>query len=145
MTIPGATTAILQVRIGTVFILSIGRPDLGGMSEAWSEMLFNTMTEKILAMDESIQILPGHYMDWKEAGSDLIFMASLKEIKAKNVGIYGIKEKEAFYEFVRENMRPQPEEYARIREINAGLLEVDEAQQDVMDLGKNECAASAGA
>ena len=40
-------------------------------------------------------------------------------------------------------MRQQPEEYAKIREINAGLVEIDEEQQDIMDLGKNECAASA--
>jgi hypothetical protein len=40
-------------------------------------------------------------------------------------------------------MRPQPPEYAKIREINAGLIEVDEEEQDVLDLGKNECAASA--
>ncbi len=40
-------------------------------------------------------------------------------------------------------MRTQPEEYAKIREINAGLVEVDEEEQDTMDLGKNECAASA--
>ena len=39
-------------------------------------------------------------------------------------------------------MRPQPEEYAKIREINAGLVAVDEEQQEIMDIGKNECAAS---
>ena len=42
-------------------------------------------------------------------------------------------------------MRPQPEEYAKIREINAGLVAVDEEQQEIMDIGKNECAASAHA
>ena len=31
----------------TVFIRSIGRPDLGGMAEAWSDMLFKTMTEML--------------------------------------------------------------------------------------------------
>jgi len=40
-------------------------------------------------------------------------------------------------------MRPQPEVYAEIRKVNAGLLEVDAEEQEIMDLGKNECAASA--
>jgi hypothetical protein len=40
-------------------------------------------------------------------------------------------------------MRTQPEEYAKIREINAGLRVVDAEEQDILDLGKNECAASA--
>jgi hypothetical protein len=39
-------------------------------------------------------------------------------------------------------MRPQPEVYADIRKVNAGLLDVDDEEQEVMDLGKNECAAS---
>ena len=39
-------------------------------------------------------------------------------------------------------MREQPPEYAEIRKVNAGLLEVDDEDQEIMDLGKNECAAS---
>jgi hypothetical protein len=39
-------------------------------------------------------------------------------------------------------MREQPPEYAQIRKVNAGLLDVDAEEQEIMDLGKNECAAS---
>jgi hypothetical protein len=39
-------------------------------------------------------------------------------------------------------MRKQPDEYAKIREINAGLVAVDDDNADILDLGKNECAAS---
>ena len=73
----------------------------------------------------------------------MLFAASMKEIKKINADIYGIADEARFVEFIKSNMRPQPEEYAKIREINAGLVEVDEEQQDIMDLGKNECAASA--
>ncbi len=144
---PGSTSYLIDdqylVTGDTVFILSIGRPDLGGMAEEWSRMLFKTMTEIILPMDDATMILPGHYMDWKEANQDLAFVAPLGEIKKKNADIYQIKNEVDFFDFIKRNMRPQPEEYAKIREINAGLAEVDEVQQDIMDLGKNECAASA--
>ena len=40
-------------------------------------------------------------------------------------------------------MRPQPDEYAKIREINAGLAAVDEEEQEIMDIGKNECRTRA--
>ena len=70
-------------------------------------------------------------------------MASLGKIKAINSEIYSIDNQEDFYQFIKSNMRQQPEEYAKIREINAGLIKLNEEQQDVMDLGKNECAASA--
>lgn len=126
----------------TVFIQSIGRPDLGGMVEAWSQMLFKTMTDILLKLDGSTIILPGHYMEWDEANENLIFAASIEKIKERNANIYNLDNEASFFEFIKANMRPQPEEYATIREINAGLIEVDEEQQEIMDIGKNECAAS---
>ena len=126
----------------TVFIQSIGRPDLGGMAESWSGMLFKTMTEILLKLDDDTVILPGHYMEWDEADENLIFAAPMEKIKALNADIYAIDNEKVFYAFIQANMRTQPEEYARIREINAGLVAVDEEQQEVMDIGKNECAAS---
>ena len=144
---PGSTSYLIDdkylVSGDTVFIVSIGRPDLGGMSEEWSKLLYRTMTEIIVPMDESITILPGHYMDWAEANDQLIFAQTIGKIKAGNSRIYGIREEKEFFAFINENTRPQPEEYAKIREINAGLAEVDAEQQDILDLGKNECAASA--
>jgi hypothetical protein len=64
-------------------------------------------------------------------------------IKNKNADIYSIQNEDEFIRFIMDNMRPQPEVYAEIRKANAGLLEVDARQQEIMDLGKNECAASA--
>jgi glyoxylase-like metal-dependent hydrolase (beta-lactamase superfamily II) len=144
---PGSTCYLIGDRYlvsgDTVFILSIGRPDLGGMAEAWSRLLYDTMTRKLLAMDPSIRVLPGHYMDWKEADDSLAFVDTLGNIIERNREIYGIDNPQDFFAFIEVNLRKQPEEYAKIREINAGLVEVDEEQQDIMDLGKNECAASA--
>jgi glyoxylase-like metal-dependent hydrolase (beta-lactamase superfamily II) len=143
---PGSTCFIINGKYlisgDTVFIKSIGRPDLGGMAEAWSEMLFSTMTDILLKLDGDIVVLPGHYMEWEEAGENLTFAATMEEIRKDNADIYTIADKSAFYDFIRENMRQQPEEYAKIREINAGLVEVDEEQREILDTGKNECAAS---
>ncbi|MFZ0242443.1 MAG: MBL fold metallo-hydrolase [Desulfobacterales bacterium] len=144
---PGSTSYLVDEKFlisgDTVFILSIGRPDLGGMAEEWSKMLFHTMTEKICTLDDGIIALPGHYMEWKEADKRLVFAASMGKIKTDNANIYGIDNEKDFFEFIKVNMRTQPEEYAKIREINAGLREADAEEQDTLDLGKNECAASA--
>lgn len=126
----------------TVFIQSIGRPDLGGMAEEWSYTLFKTMTETLIPLHDDTVILPGHYMEWDEANANLIFAATMGEIKKRNADIYRIDNEKAFYDFIKANMRQQPEEYAKIRDINAGLLDVDEEEQEIMDIGKNECAAS---
>lgn len=126
----------------TVFIQSIGRPDLGGMAKEWSTLLFHTMTHFFLTLDDDTVILPGHYMEWREADEKLVFAASMAQVKKNNEHIYAIDNEGDFYSFIQSNMRPQPEEYAKIREINAGLVTVDEEEQEIMDIGKNECAAS---
>nr|WP_319392294.1 MBL fold metallo-hydrolase [uncultured Desulfobacter sp.] len=144
---PGSTCYLIDGKYlitgDTVFIKSIGRPDLGGMSEAWSEMLFNTMTNILLKLDDNTVILPGHYMEWDEANENLIFAASMGDVKKRNTDIYSINNKKDFFAFIQANMRSQPDEYTKIREINAGLLAVDEEEQEIMDIGKNECAAVA--
>jgi glyoxylase-like metal-dependent hydrolase (beta-lactamase superfamily II)/rhodanese-related sulfurtransferase len=143
---PGSTSYLIDknylITGDTVFILSIGRPDLGGMVEGWSKLLFDTLKTKIADLSDDLLILPGHYIEWREANREQIFADTLGSIKNKNADIYGIKEESEFIRFIKENMRKQPDVYADIRKVNAGLLEVDEEEQEIMDLGKNECAAS---
>jgi glyoxylase-like metal-dependent hydrolase (beta-lactamase superfamily II) len=144
---PGSTSYLIDNKYlitgDTVFILSIGRPDLGGKAEDWSKLLYNTLKKKIAGLKDDLVILPGHYMDWSEANPSRVFSDTLGNIKSKNSEIYGISSETEFIEFIKNNMRPQPEVYAEIRKVNAGLLEVDAEEQEIMDLGKNECAASA--
>ena len=83
-----------------------------------------------------------HYIEWGEANPDQMFIDTLGSIKRKNADIYRIDEEAEFARFIRDNMREQPPEYAQIRKVNAGLLDVDAEEQEIMDLGKNECAAS---
>ena len=144
---PGSTAYLIDNKYlisgDTVFILSIGRPDLGGMAEEWSKLLYHTLKNKIAELEDDLVILPGHYMDWGEADPSRIFSDTLGNIKNKNSDIYGMSSETEFIGFIKDNMRPQPEVYAEIRKVNAGLMEVDAAEQEIMDLGKNECAASA--
>ena len=144
---PGSTSYLIDnkylVSGDTVFILSIGRPDLGGKAEEWSKLLYRTLKTKIAELKDDLVILPGHYMDWKESNPSQIFSDTLGNIKNANSDIYSVSTEAEFTEFIKDNMRPQPEVYAEIRKVNAGLLEVDAEKQEIMDLGKNECAASA--
>ena len=143
---PGSTAYLIDnqylVTGDTVFILSIGRPDLGGKAEEWSKLLFNTLKTKIALLDDDLIILPGHYIEWREANRQQMFIDTLGSIKQKNSAIYGIQQEAEFVKFIKDNMREQPAEYAEIRKVNAGLLDVDDEDQEIMDLGKNECAAS---
>jgi glyoxylase-like metal-dependent hydrolase (beta-lactamase superfamily II) len=143
---PGSTSYLIDNKFlvsgDTVFVLSIGRPDLGGMAEDWSRLLFKTLRTKIADMNDDLFVLPGHYLEWSEANAEKVFVDTLGSIKTKNSDIYGIAEENDFVRFIKNNMRKQPDVYGEIRKVNAGILEVDDEEQEIMDLGKNECAAS---
>jgi len=143
---PGSTCYLIDnkylVSGDTIFVLSIGRPDLGGKAEEWAKLLFKTLKNSIAGLDDGLVILPGHYIEWSEANDEQMFLDTLGSIRQKNANIYGIREEAEFVKFIQDNMRKQPDEYAQIRKVNAGLLDVDDEDQEIMDLGKNECAAS---
>lgn len=63
-------------------------------------------------------------------------------VKKINERIYSIEDEQEFIQFMVENMREQPAVYNEIRKVNAGLILPSDEEQNVMDLGKNECAAS---
>ena len=143
---PGSTSYIIDDKYfitgDTVFILSVGRPDLGGKAEEWSVMLFDTLTNKVQNLDKKLKVLPGHFMDWNEANDSLLFVENLGEVIHHNAGIFKISTPENFTQYIMDNMRKSPEIYGEIRKVNVGWLDVDMNEADIMDLGKNECAAA---
>ena len=143
---PGSTMFVIDqsyiVSGDIIFIKSIGRPDLGGKVVEWSDELYRTITQ-ISSMDDSYFVLPGHFIDWNEANADLNFAQSLGQVKERNKSIYSIDNETDFLQFIQSNMREQPPEYAKIRLVNANLEVVDDEKAEILDLGKNECAASA--
>jgi glyoxylase-like metal-dependent hydrolase (beta-lactamase superfamily II) len=143
---PGSTSYIIDDKFfisgDTIFILSVGRPDLGGKAKEWSAMLYETLTNKVQNLDKNLNVLPGHFMNWTEANDQLIFSEKLENIVGHNSSIYALDSLEKFTEFILDNMRNSPAVYDEIRKVNTGLLDVDIDEADIMDLGKNECAAA---
>ncbi len=143
---PGSTSYIVDERCilsgDMIFINSVGRPDLGGKAEEWAAMLYDSI-QMVKQLDHGLLVLPGHYIDWEEANADLLFVRTLGEVLERNKHIYALDDLAAFIVFIKENLRPQPEEYALIRLVNANLKEEEQDRQEELDLGKNECAASA--
>ena len=143
---PGSTMYLIDdkhiVTGDIIFIKSIGRPDLGGKVDEWSDHLFETI-QHVGQMDGALNVLPGHFIGWDEANDELLFVESLKKTRDINKAIYQIDNAADFLSFIKANMREQPPEYADIRLVNANLKQVEDDQAEVLDLGKNECAASA--
>ena len=144
---PGSTTYIVDEKYmlsgDTVFIVSIGRPDLGKRVVEWARTLYTTLKERITVLPDTLLVLPAHFTDWeREADEQLRIVNDFGTVKSLNEAIYGIEDEAEFVEYIKANIREQPEIYDQIRLVNAGRLTPDPKKQNVMDLGKNECAAS---
>lgn len=125
----------------TVFVRGVGRPDLGGQAEPWAKQLYHTLTVTLGDLSDETVVLPAHYSCHKEMRDDFTISGTLGEIRRENEGMQAASEEE-FIAYIKRNMRPSPETYARIRQVNLAVLSVDETELAELDLGKNECAAS---
>lgn len=124
----------------TMFVESVGRPDLGGQVVAWGRMLFRTLTERIADLPDDTVVLPAHYASPSEIGPDGIVSARLGDLR-RTVPELQIRSEEEFVESMKKAMRTPPETYEKIIRVNSGLAEIDEATASEWELGKNECAA----
>ena len=143
---PGSTSYIIDDKYfisgDTIFILSVGSPDLGGKAKEWSAVLYDTLTNKIMNLDKNLDVLTGHFMNWTEANDQWVFNEKLENIVGHNASIYALDSLRKFTEFIMDNMTKSPDVYNAIRKVTTGWLDVDIEEADTMDLGKNDCAAA---
>ncbi|MFN3429303.1 MAG: MBL fold metallo-hydrolase [Candidatus Sericytochromatia bacterium] len=142
---PGSTSLVVDgkylVSGDTLFVKSVGRPDLGGHVDEWAHDLYWTLIDKIQSLPAGTEVLPAHYAGQDEVRSDGIVAGVLGEIRDSNPALQ-MKDEKAFITFIKENMRPSPEIYGEIRRVNLGVVEACEDQRTALELGKNQCAAS---
>lgn len=125
----------------TLFVDSVGRPDLGGQVDPWARDLFHTLTEVLADLPDDTVVLPSHYASHAEMRPDGLVAGTLGALRQHNQGMQA-RDLPAFLEFIHAHMRPSPEHYATIRRINLGALFPSEDQILQLDQGKNQCAAS---
>lgn len=123
-----------------IFLRSFGRPDLGGKGEAWTPMLYRSLTERLPAIaDERTLILPAHFSDLDEGTSEGIFAATYAEVKATNDALRPRDEAE-FTSYVLGHLPVFPPEYVEIKRVNIGLVVPCAGKAGELELGRNICA-----
>jgi glyoxylase-like metal-dependent hydrolase (beta-lactamase superfamily II)/rhodanese-related sulfurtransferase len=124
-----------------IFLRSFGRPDLGGQGEAWTPMLYESMTHRLPQhlTDETL-ILPAHFSTLDECDADGRCAARWGDIQRTNESLAYLSSPEAFAAFVLGNLPHFPPQYVEIKRVNLGLSAPSEAQAEELELGKNICA-----
>lgn len=121
-----------------LFIDSIGRPDLAGKAESWSDNLRDSLYNKYKELSGELIVLPAHFMIMEELNEDGTVAKKLAKLYAENHGLN--MDEEAFTRSVTKNLPPQPNAYQQIRETNIGKINPDIEKQREMEIGPNRCA-----
>ncbi len=123
-----------------IFLRSFGRPDLGGKGEAWTPILYRSLTERLPQMaDDTTLILPAHFSSLDEGSADGVFAAPYAEVRATNDALRPRDEAE-FTSYVLSHLPVFPPEYVEIKRVNIGLVTPCEGKAGELELGKNICA-----
>jgi glyoxylase-like metal-dependent hydrolase (beta-lactamase superfamily II) len=142
---PGSTSFLVGGRYlltgDTLFVASVGRPDLGGHVVEWGRELYLSLKQRLADLPPDTRVLPAHYATPSEMGHDGVVWGRLGELRA-SVPELQIATAEAFVEAVRGAVRDPPAAYAEIIKLNLGA-QASEEQVSEWELGKNQCAASA--
>jgi len=126
----------------TLFIRSVGRPDLEGNADAEireaASQLFESLDD-LTDLDGDHVVLPGHFSD----ESIRPLATDLGELREDNelLGLVEADDESGFVETIVEGLSTEPANYNRIKAINWGEEPAD-GDAEELELGPNNCAAN---
>lgn len=124
----------------TLFIESIGRPDLGGRAKTWTPLLYRSL-QRLLTLPDPTAVLPAHFSNMHEADDKGCYRATIGTLRSHNEGLRMLGQGLAtFSSYILGSLPEHPPSYDDIRRVNTGLIEVDEAKASELELGRNRCA-----
>ncbi|GAA0240646.1 MBL fold metallo-hydrolase [Haladaptatus pallidirubidus] len=143
---PGHTPGSISLTWGdallsgdTLFIDSVGRPDLEGsdetnVREAATE-LFDSLDQLATFPDDTV-VLPGHFSD-----EEIRPLATSLGTLENDNQLFGMESRDEFVDTIVESLSDEPANYNEIKAINWGKEPLTEGVGE-LELGPNNCAAN---
>jgi len=122
-----------------LFVRSVGRPDLGGQADAWAKLLWQSLERARREWSGDLLVLPGHYSSEEERRADRAVAARFDVIAATNAAA-AIQDEREFLGWVADHQMTPPPAYRTLKPANLGLVDVLDADADVLESGPNQCA-----
>ena len=124
----------------TLFVESVGRPDLGQDPKENAAILWQSV-HTLLQLPQNTKVIPAHYGQRVAMRKDVPITATIEELQ-KGINVTQFK-KDEFVEWVCKNNNPKPHNFEVIKRINQGLTMVPD-EHELLDLeaGSNRCAVN---
>jgi glyoxylase-like metal-dependent hydrolase (beta-lactamase superfamily II) len=122
-----------------LFVQSIGRPDLAGRAGEWAKLLWKSLERARREWPGELLILPAHYSNESERRADRAVAARFDVIAATNP-VVAIQDEREFLKWIADHQTSFPDAYRTIKEANLGLVELSDADAEMLESGPNQCA-----
>jgi glyoxylase-like metal-dependent hydrolase (beta-lactamase superfamily II) len=147
VSVPGHTEGSTMYQLGhtavftgdTVFLESVGRPDLADHAESFAHSLYRSLHERVLPLGDDIMVFPAHYGAVVTVKTNEFVAKPLGELR-RTLPALALSESE-FVAWAIANVKDRPPNYQHIVSINAGRENVDDESKQ-LELGPNRCAVA---
>jgi glyoxylase-like metal-dependent hydrolase (beta-lactamase superfamily II) len=124
-----------------LFVTSVGRPDLAGLSESWAKLLWQSLERARQTWPGDLLVLPAHYGSEAERRADRAVAARFDVISATNEAA-AIQDERVFLKWIADRQTAFPDAYRTIKEANLGLVDLSDADAELAESGPNQCAVA---
>ncbi len=146
VTAPGHTEGSTVYQLGdvalftgdTLFLESVGRPDLADQAEPFAHALYRSLHEIVLPLSDDLLILPAHYGDAVTVRGGELVTKRLGDLRHSLPAL--AYDEDTFVAWAIARVTDRPPNYVEIVRFNAGrsTLSLEELQR--LELGPNRCA-----
>ena len=125
----------------TLFVDSVGRPDLADHAAEFARSLYCSIHDKVLSLPDAAVVLPGHYGEKVVVRPDRPVGASLGELRR---GLAPLSyDEDEFVAWATAQVAPRPPNYVEIVQANMGRSALPLASLRQLEIGPNRCSVSA--
>jgi glyoxylase-like metal-dependent hydrolase (beta-lactamase superfamily II) len=123
----------------TLFLESVGRPDLAERAEAFAHALYRSVHDKLLDLPDATMVLPAHFSHVVAVDRGIVG-ATLGDLKARLWQLSA--DEDAFVEWAVGSVAARPPHYATIVETNLSGTSLTLEERSRLEAGPNRCAVA---
>ena len=145
VSVPGHTEGSTMYQLGTsaiftgdtLFLESVGRPDLADQAESFAHNLFQSLHGRVLPLPDSTMVFPYHYGAAVAVHAGAFVARPLGDLRTTLPAL--VMSEGDFVAWAIANVKDRPPNYQRIVRINAGAEGLGDDAAEI-ELGPNRCA-----
>jgi glyoxylase-like metal-dependent hydrolase (beta-lactamase superfamily II) len=122
----------------TLFLESVGRPDLADRAEEFAHALFASLHDKLLTRADDTLVLPAHVGQVVEVHGGEVVAAQLGALREQ---LWQLRaDEDRFVEWAVASVSARPPNYATIVSVNQSGRSLDASELEALETGPNRCA-----